>query len=129
MKKKPKLPVIIGICTIVILAIIAAAYLLYRPSAGPISGAVTEVFYQENIAENGRYIINVKDSLHREYTIDATAFMNSPAPASSFGKSCVGIPKLQKGDKVEFLLPKGLSSSSFATCYKGDETPYFFRVK
>ncbi len=91
-----------------------------------ISARVLEVMNHPNIAEDGYRGYTVQTDSGRTYTINATAFINTPASPDDLGQSCVTIPALKEGQRIEFSLPKS-KDDTFVTCYKKGSGSYFLR--
>lgn len=101
---------------------------------------VTKIIDKPNRAEDGYYGIYAKDlRTSQNYLINATGYLNNPAPPSYFGEECVYIPKINIGQKIQFSLPsvsKDSDQSSvdeiFTICYKksiGDPKNYYFKIE
>jgi hypothetical protein len=141
--------------TKIILAILLAGFIgfvVYQfvyPKSYPLTlkthkGAVENVQFRTNVAENGYFAFNVVGQSGEKYRIEATAYMNTPLSAAESGRTCVNIPPRSSldGATVEFKLPEGeinrlygreLAVDSFdkvfTTCYPShQEGSYYFNV-
>jgi hypothetical protein len=130
MSKRNKKIVILILVTVIALG--ALSILLLNKQKVPsnlVEGRVTKVVNRPNRAEDGYYGITVQDDLGKDYTINATGYLNTPAPPDQFGEACVDIPSVKVGDSVEFNLPKVENQSNvFDICYKKNQTGYFFKL-
>lgn len=128
-KRNKKIVILISI---LVVALGALSLLLLNKQKAPnnlVKGRVTNVINRPNQAEDGYYGITVQDDSGKDYTIDATGYLNTPAPPDQFGAVCVDIPSVKVGDLVEFNLPKAENqSNAFDICYKKNQTGYFFKL-
>ena len=129
MKKLPIVPIVIQTCVLLIVLAALAAFYLSRPNSEVITATVTNVIQRPNVAEDGYYGIDLKDSLKREYHINASGYMNTPLSPNERNEECVTVPVVKIGDKVEFRLPKGEGNDNYDICYSVIKTGYFFHIK
>jgi hypothetical protein len=95
-----------------------------------ISGIVVNVIDRPNLAEDGYYGITVQDATGKQYTIDATGYLNTPLTPESRGEACVHVPKLNVDDQVSFKLPKIVGQdATYGICHDKSLTHYYFTVE
>jgi hypothetical protein len=116
----------------IILGLGTLGFLHYHKASvpkGSVTGTVTSVIDRPNQAEDGYYSFDLKSKSGQQYTVNATAYLNTPVSPDSSGEDCVGIPKVKVGDKVEFNLPKSQNQPNlFDTCYKQGLAGYYFKL-
>lgn len=130
MKRNRKLLLLIGVLVVSVAGVLAFTnFRGTRVADNKISATVTSIIDKPNQAEDGYYEITVKDAAGRQYKIDATGYLNTPASPEQFGDACVDIPTVKVGDEVAFNLPKSENQSNlFLICYKSNLSGYYFTL-
>lgn len=127
---KKKQIIIVGL--VIVVASIAIA-VTFKNSGSPenaTSGTVVNVIDRQNVAENGYYGMTVKTLDGKEYTINATGYLNTPLTPESNNEVCVNVPKVKLGDKVTFNLPINYShETDFEICYENTITGFYFTLQ
>lgn len=130
--KKNKKQLFISLAAVV-LVLGALAFMTPRgtdSSNNKVSGIVVNVIDRPNLAEDGYYGITLQDAAGKQYTIDATGYLNTPLTPESRGEACVQVPKVNVDDRVSFALPKIVGQdATFGICHDKSLTHYYFTVE